>query len=64
MSGPRLSSSITGNDPLKDNLPIVKCEASEPSDPDSVFTAGLIEKLSETIIEVLLEHPINKARKD
>jgi 2,3-diphosphopglycerate-independent phosphoglycerate mutase len=64
VSGPRLSSLITGNDPLKDNLPIVKCESTEPSDPDSVFTAELIEKLSERLTEVLLEHPINKARKE
>ena len=26
VSGPRLNSAITGNDPLKDNLPISKCE--------------------------------------
>ena len=38
VSGPRLSTLITGNDPLKDNLPILKCEAAE-SDENSVFTA-------------------------
>jgi 2,3-diphosphopglycerate-independent phosphoglycerate mutase len=64
VSGPRLSSLITGNDPLKDNLPLVKCESTEPDDPDSVFTAELIDKLSWRLTEVLLEHPINKARKE
>jgi 2,3-diphosphopglycerate-independent phosphoglycerate mutase len=63
VSGPRLSSLITGNDPLKDNLPIVRCEATDPEDPDSVFTAELIEKLSDTLTSVLLEHPINQQRK-
>lgn len=64
VSGPRLSSLITGNDPLKDNLPLVKCESTEPDNQDSVFTAELINKLSWRLTEVLLEHPINKSRKE
>lgn len=64
LSGPRLSSLITGNDPLKDNLPIIKCASVQPDDPDSVFTAELVEKLSWTLTEALLEHPINKQRKE
>jgi 2,3-diphosphopglycerate-independent phosphoglycerate mutase len=64
VSGPRLSSLITGNDPLKDNLPLVKCEAVDPNDSDSIFTADLIEKLSNHFTELLLKHPINIARKE
>jgi 2,3-bisphosphoglycerate-independent phosphoglycerate mutase len=32
VSGPNLSSDISGTDPLKDGLPIVKCEADDPND--------------------------------
>ena len=64
VSGPRLSSFITGNDPLKDNLPLVKCEPVDPNDVDSVFTADLIENLSNHLTELLLQHPINLARKE
>ena len=58
VSGPRLSSLITGNDPLKDNLKLVECEATE-KDPDAEFTADLIRATSEEITNTLLKHPIN-----
>jgi len=37
--GPGLSNLITGNDPLKDNLKIVTCEAIDSQNADAVFTA-------------------------
>jgi 2,3-diphosphopglycerate-independent phosphoglycerate mutase len=63
VSGPRLSSLITGTDPLKDNLVILKCESTEPEDADSVYTADLIEAISGKITDVLIKHPINAKRK-
>ena len=62
MSGPRLSSLITGNDPLKDNLKLVECMATE-NDPDAEFTATLMRALSDEITSTLLKHPINIERK-
>ena len=64
VSGPNLSSLITGNDPLKDNLPVLNCEPEDPDNEDSLKTAKLVQSLSDRITEVLTEHPINKARKE
>ena len=64
LSGPRLSSLITGNDPLKDNLPIVKCLPVDENDEDAVMTANLVEAVSNRLTEVLSEHPINKTRQE
>ena len=61
--GPRLSNLITGNDPLKDNLKIVKCEAIDPQNADAVYTAELINVISDEITNVLSKHPINIERK-
>eukprot|EP00352_Strombidinopsis_acuminata_P000283 CAMPEP_0176344172 /NCGR_PEP_ID=MMETSP0126-20121128/4502_1 /TAXON_ID=141414 ORGANISM="Strombidinopsis acuminatum, Strain SPMC142" /NCGR_SAMPLE_ID=MMETSP0126 /ASSEMBLY_ACC=CAM_ASM_000229 /LENGTH=238 /DNA_ID=CAMNT_0017690503 /DNA_START=265 /DNA_END=981 /DNA_ORIENTATION=+ len=63
ISGPGLSSCITGNDPLKDNLPPVKCVAEDMSDPAAVFTGKLVQAASDEIRRILSEHPINVARK-
>ena len=57
--GPRLSHMITGNDPLKDNREIITCEATDPELPDAVYTATLINVISDEITRVLLENPIN-----
>ena len=46
VSGPGLSNKITGNDPLKDNKPAVKCQATDPDCPEAVETAKLIDTLS------------------
>ena len=48
VSGPRLSSFITGNDPLKDNLKLIECEAIE-EDADAEFTATMMRALSDEI---------------
>ena len=61
--GPRLSNLITGNDPLKDNLKIVKCEAIDPQNADAIYTAELINVISDEITNVLSKHPINIERK-
>ena len=62
VSGPRLSSLITGNDPLKDNLKLVECETTE-QDEDAEFTATMMRALSDEITSTLLKHPINVERK-
>ena len=49
ISGPGLSSQITGTDPLKDNLPLINCEAEDAEDKNSVFTANLTNAVSEKI---------------
>jgi len=61
--GPRLSHKITGNDPLKDERPVVTCEAIDSANSDAVFTAELINALSVQITQKLLEHPINIERR-
>ena len=62
VTGPKLSRHITGNDPLKDNLHIIECEALN-EDEDSKFTAELIRALSDEITKTLLADPINSERK-
>ena len=62
VSGPRLSSFITGNDPLKDNLRLVECAATE-EDADAEFTAMMMRALSDEITNQLLQHPINVDRR-
>lgn len=47
--GPHLSNAITGNDPLKDNRKIVMCEATDLANTDAVFTAELINAISDEI---------------
>eukprot|EP00351_Strombidinopsis_sp_SopsisLIS2011_P002802 CAMPEP_0116883516 /NCGR_PEP_ID=MMETSP0463-20121206/16036_1 /TAXON_ID=181622 /ORGANISM="Strombidinopsis sp, Strain SopsisLIS2011" /LENGTH=206 /DNA_ID=CAMNT_0004538355 /DNA_START=356 /DNA_END=976 /DNA_ORIENTATION=- len=64
ISGPNLSSCITGNDPLKDNLPPVKCVAEDMSDKDAVFSGKLVQDASDEIRRILSEHPINIKRKE
>lgn len=49
VSGPRLSNKITGNDPLKDDLPIVVTKPTVAGDSDAEFTAGLVNALSAEI---------------
>ena len=58
ISGPGLSYHITGQDPLKDNLPLPTVEGTQDCDK-ARFTAKLCQKFSETIIETLREHPLN-----
>lgn len=63
VAGPGLSYHISGQDPLKDNKPLPKVVSNIPGDEKAEFTAKLVQKLSETIIDTLSKHPINVERK-
>ncbi|KAI9264939.1 2,3-bisphosphoglycerate-independent phosphoglycerate mutase-domain-containing protein [Phascolomyces articulosus] len=60
--GPGLTDTITGTDPLKDNLPLVKCAPTEDT-KEAQMTCKLIHELSEVFYQVLSKHPINDERK-
>jgi 2,3-bisphosphoglycerate-independent phosphoglycerate mutase len=47
--GPNLSSQITGTDPLKDYLPLIKCEAEDIKDKNAIFTSELVNAVSKEI---------------
>ena len=64
VSGPGLSYHISGQDPLKDNKPLPKVASTIPGNAEAEFTAELVQKLSETIIKTLSEHPLNIERKN
>jgi 2,3-bisphosphoglycerate-independent phosphoglycerate mutase len=64
VTGPKLSSLITGTDPLKDNLPLVTCVADDAECADAVSTAQVIDAVSQTITRTLLEQPIVKERRE
>jgi 2,3-bisphosphoglycerate-independent phosphoglycerate mutase len=57
--GKGLSSQITGTDPLKDNLALLKCLSTDEEDPASILTAKIVNALSEEIRVILKNHPIN-----
>jgi 2,3-bisphosphoglycerate-independent phosphoglycerate mutase len=63
VSGPDLSYHITGQDPLKDNKPMMKVEPTIQNDEKAQFTARLTQALSDEITVLLLKHPINLERK-
>ena len=49
ITGPNLSNQISGNDPLKDNLPLVKCiptNKAENENADPQFTSDLVNATS------------------
>jgi 2,3-bisphosphoglycerate-independent phosphoglycerate mutase len=58
ISGPRLSSNITGTDPLKDNLPRLHCEPLDTSDKDAIYTCEVVEAANTLITKTLLEAPL------
>ncbi|KAI9491235.1 2,3-bisphosphoglycerate-independent phosphoglycerate mutase-domain-containing protein [Zychaea mexicana] len=60
--GPRLTDTISGTDPLKDNLPLVKCAPTENT-VEAHMTSKLINELSDVFYEILSKHPINDDRK-
>ena len=62
VSGPGMTYHISGQDPLKDNKPLPIVEATQDND-EARFTAKLVQKLSETIIDTLSNHPLNVSRK-
>ncbi|KAI7847527.1 phosphonopyruvate decarboxylase-like protein [Circinella umbellata] len=60
--GPQLTDTITGTDPLKDNLPLIKCTPTEDTEA-ARMTSKLINELSDVFYQVLSKHPINDDRK-
>jgi 2,3-bisphosphoglycerate-independent phosphoglycerate mutase len=64
VTGKGLSSLITGSDPLKDNKKILKCKPLDETNQDAVFTANLVNTLSDKIRDTLKNHPINLERKN
>jgi len=59
--GPGLSDQISGTDPLKDNLPLVKCTPLEDSE-EARRTSDIVNALSVAIHNKLTQHPINETR--
>ncbi|KAG1049876.1 hypothetical protein G6F43_007826 [Rhizopus delemar] len=59
--GPRITDTITGTDPLKDNKPLIYCEPTVDNE-DSRMTSKLVNELSDAFINILSEHPLNKDR--
>lgn len=57
--GPGLSDSITGTDPLKDNLPL---KISEPLFDDAYLTYNVLNQISAEFHRLLSVHPINQER--
>jgi len=64
VSGPNLSSEITGTDPIVDDKPLRKAEAIDKNNKNAVMTADLVNNLSEAIRKRLREHSITKKRKE
>jgi 2,3-bisphosphoglycerate-independent phosphoglycerate mutase len=60
--GPNLSNDITGTDPLKDNLKLIECKATEAGDANAEMTADLVNKLSQAMVTVLSQEPLNLER--
>lgn len=60
--GPRLTDAITGTDPLKDNLPLLRARAVNDQDAEGVFTADIVNAVDEMIRGILHNHPVNVER--
>ena len=63
VNAPGLDCSITGTDPLKDFYRQPQCEAIDFENESSVYTAKLVQTISDQIREMLNSHPINVQRK-
>ncbi|KAH7479511.1 2,3-bisphosphoglycerate-independent phosphoglycerate mutase [Phytophthora ramorum] len=59
--GPQLCDKITGTDPLKDHLSLVKSEPLNDT-PEAAYSSTVLNAVSDEIHKRLSEHPINKAR--
>ncbi|KAH7830929.1 putative cofactor-independent phosphoglycerate mutase [Monocercomonoides exilis] len=59
---PGMSGNVTGTDPLVDYKPLLR---SRPLDdtPEAKRTSEIINELSDTIYEILSQHPVNEERK-
>ncbi|KAL4518101.1 hypothetical protein Ndes2526B_g01464 [Nannochloris sp. 'desiccata'] len=61
--GPGLTDTITGTDPLKDNLPLQTSLPLDPSCSEAIHTAKVITAVDELIRSVLEKHPVNEERR-
>jgi len=61
--GPGLTDTISGTDPLKDNLPLQSPLPLDLSCREAVHTAKVITAVDEVIRSVLENHPINEERR-
>ncbi|KCV70076.1 hypothetical protein H696_03538 [Fonticula alba] len=61
LSGPGLSDAISGTDPLRDNLPLVKCRPLDGS-RSAEYTSKVIAQLSDEFTCILSAHPHNRLR--
>ncbi|KRX10254.1 Alkaline-phosphatase-like, core domain [Pseudocohnilembus persalinus] len=62
--GKNLTNNITGTDPLKDNLKLRQVKAKDEKDEKAVFTAKLVNQLSNQLHEHLEKQEINLKRKE
>lgn len=60
ISGPGLSDRITGTDPLRDALPLRKCQAITA---EAELTARIVNALHRQVYRILSQHPVTEERK-
>jgi 2,3-diphosphopglycerate-independent phosphoglycerate mutase len=61
--GPGLTDTISGTDPLKDNLPLQTPLPLDPVSTEAIHTAKVITAVDELIRSVLEHHPLNEERR-
>lgn len=61
VKGPKLSGNISGTDPLKDNLLLLKAEALDDTE-EAKNTAAVVNELSKEMSKILVAHPLNAKR--
>ena len=66
LSGPELSGAITDTDPgdRADPMQVLPCRAQNEGDGPAAFTADLVNRFLMRSHETLVEHPINRARRE
>lgn len=61
VKGPKLSGSISGTDPLKDNRLLLQAQALDDSE-EANHTAAVVNELSKEMSRILVSHPLNAKR--
>jgi len=61
--GPGLTDTVSGTDPLKDNLPLQTSLPVDPTCREAIHTAKVITAVDELIRSVLEKHPVNEERR-
>jgi 2,3-diphosphopglycerate-independent phosphoglycerate mutase len=61
--GPGLTDTISGTDPLKDNLPLQTPLPLDPSNLEAIHTAKVITAVDKLIRSILETHPLNEERR-